>query len=154
MLRALCSLAVYLALSCCWCSHHWNNNLVVLLITSGASLRCFNDVCIEQRILFCVQESNNGFVIAKANMLNRGAGQLLGQRQSGPADLGLGSMLSMTDLCIDEPTMIEARQCAVEMIKNENGLRGLPRSMIAGIEAYHMTSLLKFAMQDVDMHIT
>ena len=82
----------------------------------------------------------------------RGAGQLFGQRQSGPADTGLGALLTMTDLARDEETLTAARQVAAELVA-QYGFVGLPPPILAALTAYRMTSLLALRMQDIDIHM-
>lgn len=85
-------------------------------------------------------------------MLDRGAGQLLGQRQSGPAQLGVGQLLSITDLAVDEEVLLDARKCAAELVTGGT-LAALPASVLSALHAYRMSTLLKSAMQDIDMHV-
>lgn len=98
------------------------------------------------------QSTNNGHEVALEDMRLRGAGQLFGQRQSGPANTGLGALLSMTDLSSDEDTLLIARNVAAEMVA-EHGFVGLPRGVLAAAAAYRMTSLLAMRMQDIDIHM-
>lgn len=82
----------------------------------------------------------------------RGAGQLFGQRQSGPADMGLGALLLATDLAADEDVVANAREVAAELTKNY-GFKDLPPPLLAALSGYNMTSLLALKMQDVDIHM-
>ena len=74
-----------------------------------------------------VQTTNNGHEVALEDMRLRGAGQLFGQRQSGPADTGLGALLTMTDLATDEDTLAAARQAAQELFAEQFGLAVRPQ---------------------------
>lgn len=99
-----------------------------------------------------VQETSAGQAVALADLRLRGAGQIFGQRQSGPADMGLGGLLKATDLAADEQAVEDARRAAAALIR-EHGFRRLPRPLLAALSGYNMTSLLALKMQDVDIHM-
>lgn len=99
-----------------------------------------------------VQNTNNGHEVALEDMRLRGAGQLFGQRQSGPAETGLGSLLSTTDLSTDEAVLAEARNAAAALVQ-QHGFVGLPPAVKAALGAYRMSTLLKLQMQDIDIHM-
>ena len=82
----------------------------------------------------------------------RGAGQLFGQRQSGPAETGLGALLSATDLTTDDETLAAARSAAAKLVE-EHGFVDLPAPILAALHAYRMTTLLALRMHDVDVHM-
>lgn len=86
------------------------------------------------------------------DMRLRGAGQLFGQRQAGPAETGLGALLTMTDLARDEAVLADARSCAAALVA-EHGFVGLPKPLLAALSAYRMTTLLALRMQDIDIHM-
>ena len=99
-----------------------------------------------------VQETASGHAVALADLQLRGAGQIFGQRQSGPAEFGLGALLKATDLAADEQAVADARRAAAALIR-EHGFRNLPRPLLAALSGYNMTSLLALKMQDVDIHM-
>jgi RecG-like helicase len=99
-----------------------------------------------------LQEHSRGQDVACHDLKLRGAGQLFGQRQSGPADMGLGALLSATDLAMDDDTVAAARAAAAALAKR-HGLDGLPEPLLAALAGYRMTSLLALRMQDIDMHM-
>jgi RecG-like helicase len=99
-----------------------------------------------------LQATNNGQEVALEDMRLRGAGQLFGQRQSGPADTGLSSLLTMTDLASDEDTLAAARAAAAALVA-EHGFVGLPAEVRAALAAYRMTTLLALRMEDIDIHM-
>lgn len=99
-----------------------------------------------------MQETSSGHAVALADLQLRGAGQIFGQRQSGPADLGLGALLKATDLAADEDAVSDARRAAAALIR-QHGFRGLPKPLLAALSGYNMTSLLALKMQDVDIHM-
>eukprot|EP00892_Ulva_mutabilis_P000268 jgi/Ulvmu1/10241/UM060_0042.1 len=105
-----------------------------------------------QERLQVLTETASGHAVALADLQLRGAGQIFGQRQSGPAELGLGALLKATDLAADEEAVLDARRAAAALIR-EYGFRGLPRPLLAALSVYNMTSLLALKMQDVDIHM-
>jgi RecG-like helicase len=99
-----------------------------------------------------VQDTNDGHKVAMEDMSQRGAGELFGQRQSGPACTGLAGLLSSTDLTTDADILDLARTEAAKLVK-KYGFTALPAPILAAASAYGMTSLLKTQMQDIDVHM-
>lgn len=99
-----------------------------------------------------MQDYSCGKEVADKDLVLRGAGQLFGQRQSGPADMGLGALLLATDLAGDEEVVSEARAAAAELTRRY-GFQELPPPLLAALSGYNMTSLLALKMQDIDIHM-
>lgn len=70
-----------------------------------------NDFAMDR--LRVMEESQDGFRIAEADLNYRGPGQVLGRQQSGKSSLGC---LRAADLSIDGPLLIQARDTAVEQL--------------------------------------
>ncbi|NJR41963.1 MAG: hypothetical protein HC767_04200 [Akkermansiaceae bacterium] len=90
--------------------------------------------------------------MAEKDLMLRGAGQLFGQRQSGPADMGLGALLLATELAADEEVVSDARAAAAELTIRY-GFKDLPTPVLGALSGYNMTSLLALKMQDIDIHM-
>ena len=99
-----------------------------------------------------MQDHSCGKEVADKDLMLRGAGQLFGQRQSGPADMGLGSLLLATDLAADEEVVADARAAAAGLTR-QYGFKELPPPLLAALSGYNMTSLLALKMQDIDIHM-
>lgn len=108
-------------------------------------------VHVRQRIRIA-QATSDGHKVALEDMRLRGAGEIFGQRQSGPAEMGLGSLLAITNLVTDEETIDAARMAAARLVER-HGFDGLPAPMRAALSAYRMSSLLMLKLADIDLHL-
>jgi ATP-dependent DNA helicase RecG len=75
-----------------------------------------NEEALER--LKVLEETNDGFRIAEADLKLRGPGELLGQQQSGLPNFRFG------DLRADWDLILEARQVAMELVNQEKPILG------------------------------
>ena len=74
----------------------------------------------EER-MHAMASSTDGFLLAETDLTIRGAGQVFGERQSGWSDLKLGRIPR------DEPTVIEAREVAEQILDDDPDLSQHPQ---------------------------